>query len=381
MKTQVSAVSLALSVAALVTTSHAFASISSGNLRAASSVATPLHLRDIPSSSTSLNAAIRDRETALNAVLLETEEVVSVSSSEVVDLSVPDVAAEAMEPQEDEKAYLKDGFVFGLEGSGLERPQGKVANIVVEGDSLETQTYQVAMVAGTFLAHAGFATVNYMDLLAANGGNVVMASVQTLVLLVASWLLADLGSGVLHWSVDNYGNGKTPIMGGIIAAFQGHHSAPWTITERGFCNNVYKLCIPFGVVPMTVINFLAGPAVTLFFTFFCVAEIMSQEFHKWSHMTKGQCPAWVNTLQSVGLTVGRKPHAQHHLAPYDGNYCIISGIWNNALDESGIFRWMEHMIYNMNGVESNAWKLDAELRERTLRGDYGLPPTAASKSA
>ena len=121
------------------------------------------------------------------------------------------------------------------------------------------------------------------------------------------------------------------------------------------------------------INFISGPFVTMFFTFFCVMEIMSQEFHKWSHMTKSECPSWVNVLQDVGLSIGRKPHAQHHLAPYDGNYCIISGVWNDWLDESGIFRWMEHMIYNYNGVESNAWKLDENLKRRTLGGEYSLP--------
>ena len=270
------------------------------------------------------------------------------------------------------KNYLEDGFVFGLEGSGIERPKGKVASIVVEGDSLETQPYQVAMVAGTFLGHAWLATHAFQGMLAQNGGNLPLTVVQSLFLLISSWILADFGSGVLHWSVDNYGNGRTPIMGSIIAAFQGHHSAPWTITQRAFCNNVYKLCIPFGVVPMAAINWLAGPAVTFFFTVFCVMEILSQEFHKWSHMTKGECPTWVNWLQNWGLTVGRKEHAQHHMEPYDGNYCIISGICNKPLDESGVFRRMEHMVYKWNGVESNAWKLDPELRERTLRGDYSL---------
>ena len=47
-------------------------------------------------------------------------------------------------------------------------------------------------------------------------------------------------------------------MENIIAALKGHHSAPWTITERGFCNNVYKLCIPFGIPTVAGINFLAG---------------------------------------------------------------------------------------------------------------------------
>lgn len=159
-------------------------------------------------------------------------------------------------------------------------------------------------------------------------------------------------------------------MGGIIAAFQGHHSAPWTITERGFCNNVYKLCIPFGVGPIGLISLLSGPFVTFFMVCFCVMEIMSQEFHKWSHMTKKECPDFANTLQEFGLVIGRQPHAQHHLAPYDGNYCIISGLWNNWLDESGFFRRLEHIVYNINGVESNAWKLDEELKERTLSGIY-----------
>jgi len=270
------------------------------------------------------------------------------------------------------KTYLDDGFVFGLQGSGLERPKGKVANLVVAGDSLETKWWQIAMVSGTFLGHFLFATNALHNMYLMNGGNAVFTALQAVVLLVSSFVLADFGSGVLHWSVDNYGNGRTPIMGSIIAAFQGHHSAPWTITERGLCNNVYKLCIPFGVLPMAVINAISNPIVTLFMTFFCTLEILSQEFHKWSHMTKGECPGWVNWLQRKGITIDRRPHALHHMAPYEGNYCIISGICNDALDNSGIWRLMEHTIYKLNGVESNAWKLDPELRQRTLNGDYRL---------
>lgn len=272
------------------------------------------------------------------------------------------------------KSWQDDGFVFGLEGSGLERPKGKQAVTVVEGDSLETKPYQVAVVSCTFLAHAAFLATSFAGMLQINGGNVVWTSVQAALLTVTSWILADLGSGILHWSVDNYGNGKTPIMGGIIAAFQGHHSAPWTITERGFCNNVYKLCTPFGIVPMAVIAAVAGPFTTFFMTFFCIFEILSQEFHKWSHMLKSQTPGWVNVLQKLGLTVSRKMHAQHHLAPFEGNYSIISGVTNKMLDQTGFFRRLEHAVYKWNGVESNAWKLDPELRARTLAGDYTWMP-------
>jgi ubiquitin-conjugating enzyme E2 variant len=123
---------------------------------------------------------------------------------------------------------------------------------------------------------------------------------------------------------------------------------------------------------MAIISTLSGPFTTYFFTTFCILEILSQEFHKWSHMTKSQVPPLVNTIQDLGFTIGRKPHAQHHLAPYDGNYCIISGVCNPFLDETGFFRRLEHIVYKINGVESNAWKLNPQLKARTLNGKYSL---------
>lgn len=276
--------------------------------------------------------------------------------------------------EEKKKSYLDDGFVFGLDGSGIERPKGREASLVVEGDSLETTPYQIGVVTTTFLCHAAL-TAACLHTLTESSSSEIVTSLEVIATVLGSWLAADLGSGILHWSVDNYGNGRTPIMGSIIAAFQGHHSAPWTITQRGFCNNVYKLCTPFGLAPILLIgstqSYASHPIMTLFLITFSVFEILSQEFHKWSHMTPRECPWWVNdVLQKSGLTIRRTPHALHHMAPYEGNYCIISGIHNDWLDESGFFRRLEHLVYNINGVESNAWKLDEKLRERTLQGNY-----------
>lgn len=58
----------------------------------------------------------------------------------------------------------------------------------------------------------------------------------------AAYVLSDLGTAVYHWAVDNYGDGNTPVFGRQIAAFQGHHQRPWTITQREFCNNVHQVC-------------------------------------------------------------------------------------------------------------------------------------------
>ena len=54
-------------------------------------------------------------------------------------------------------------------------------------------------------------------------------------------LITDFLTGIYHWGVDNYGDGETPVVGSQIAAFQGHHQRPWTITEREFCNNLHKV--------------------------------------------------------------------------------------------------------------------------------------------
>ena len=95
---------------------------------------------------------------------------------------------------------------------------------------------------------------------------------------------------------------------------------------------------------------------------------------KWSHMPKAKTPSFANKIMKLGLTIDRSPHALHHTAPYEGNYCIVSGLCNKLLDSSGFFRKMEHMIYKINGIESNSWKLDPVLKEKTLGGVYKLNP-------
>lgn len=37
------------------------------------------------------------------------------------------------------------------------------------------------------------------------------------------------------------GDANTPVLGKQIAAFQGHHQRPWTITQREFANNVHQV--------------------------------------------------------------------------------------------------------------------------------------------
>ncbi|KAK7387070.1 hypothetical protein VNO78_27565 [Psophocarpus tetragonolobus] len=176
--------------------------------------------------------------------------------------------------------------------------------------------------------------------------------------ILAGWIgyiLADLGSGIYHWAIDNYGDGSTPIVGPQIEAFQGHHKWPWTITKRQFANNLHALAraVTFAVLPIALVwhdPILEG------FVGVCSGCIMfSQQFHAWAHGTKSRLPPLVVALQDAGVLVSRSQHGAHHRPPYNNNYCIVSGVWNEFLDKHKVFEAMEMVLYFKTGVRPRSW--------------------------
>jgi palmitoyl-[glycerolipid] 3-(E)-desaturase len=129
-------------------------------------------------------------------------------------------------------------------------------------------------------------------------------------------LYADLGSGVYHWSGDNYGSGETPVVGSQIAAFQGHHRRPWTITQREFCNNCSLTFKPAGAAAVLFLALSYAGATLAAWDVFAASAIffiaMSQQFHAWSHMKKSELPAAVVALQDCNLLISRRAHGTHH---------------------------------------------------------------------
>ena len=86
------------------------------------------------------------------------------------------------------------------------------------------------------------------------------------------------------------------------------------------------------------------------------AQVCAQEAHRWSHVPPSSQPSFVRRLQACGLLLSSEEHGRHHRSPYAEHYCILFGGLNPLLDRSGIFRWMERIVYKLNGVEPNCWK-------------------------
>ena len=55
------------------------------------------------------------------------------------------------------------------------------------------------------------------------------------------------------------------------------------------------------------------------------------------------------------MLISRKSHGAHHRAPFEGNYCIVSGWWNSPLDNSGFLRGLEQVVLTATGVEPRCW--------------------------
>lgn len=54
------------------------------------------------------------------------------------------------------------------------------------------------------------------------------------------------------------------------------------------------------------------------------------------------------------MLVSRRVHGTHHKAPFEGNYCIVSGVWNPILDAGGsdgsFFRRLERFVLAKTGA-------------------------------
>lgn len=172
---------------------------------------------------------------------------------------------------------------------------------------------------------------------------------------LVGYVLADLGSGVYHWGIDNYGDEKTPFFGSQIEAFQGHHKWPWTITKRQFANNLHALAraVTFTVLPIDL--FFNDPVLHGFVGVCSGCIMFSQQFHAWAHGTKSKLHPLVVTLQDSGILVSRSMHGAHHRPPYNNNYCIVSGACNEFLDQYKVFEALEMMLFFKLGVRPRSW--------------------------
>jgi len=195
---------------------------------------------------------------------------------------------------------------------------------------------------------AGFGGL-FVCLAAAHTGLVRGAPLAFAAGALAGALLADLGSGVVHWLCDRFGSEATPLLGPLlIAGFREHHRDPASIGRHGLLErsgtNAFAAALALGLVlPLLGVlgngsgSFVLGAGLSA-----AALVALTNEIHLQAH--RAERPRWVRLLQRLGLVLRPAEHARHHSGRHDRSYCIATGWSNPLLDRLQVFERIERRL-------------------------------------
>ncbi|KAG9454090.1 hypothetical protein H6P81_006994 [Aristolochia fimbriata] len=169
------------------------------------------------------------------------------------------------------------------------------------------------------------------------------------------YLAADLTSGFYHWAIDNYGRPNTPIAGSYINTFEGHHKWPTSPTYYEAVSGTYKIAQGVAFILLPLDYFVTNPLLLSFLGAYGGFATFSAQFHEWAHRPKSSVPRIVVMLQNMGILLPPQKHAKHHRPPHEGTYCTISGLCNHFLDNCGVLRGLEMVLFSVFGVRPRSW--------------------------
>jgi len=172
---------------------------------------------------------------------------------------------------------------------------------------------------------------------------------------ILSMILADILSGLLHWSADTWGSFDTPLVGHtFIRSFREHHVDPYQITIHDVVEtngDNFMLTFP-ALALISFANVRAGNSSDLFAVVFILSlalwVALTNQIHKWAHMRKP--PKIIAFFQDWKIILSRKEHQIHHHNPFDRYYCITNGWLNPLLASFAFWKRLEVMITETFGL-------------------------------
>jgi ubiquitin-conjugating enzyme E2 variant len=170
--------------------------------------------------------------------------------------------------------------------------------------------------------------------------------------VLAGVVVADLASGLVHWTCDTWGSETTPWLGPrFLRPFRVHHVNPEDLLERGFLDlngDVALLNLPVLVAALVLpLDHAWGQVLAVFAVAYSMASLPTNQVHQWAHTPRP--PRLVAWLQRSGLILSPERHRQHHTPPYTTNYCITTGWCNRAMCR--VFPLLERLVTWCSGLQ------------------------------
>lgn len=165
-----------------------------------------------------------------------------------------------------------------------------------------------------------------------------MTAAQILGEILIGWLVADLGSGLVHWWQDRAARADWPLIGRrVIAATRLHHREVLAFTRSPV---IERNLATWLVVALLSAAWAATAGPGLIWLAATLGGLVVGEVHRHAHLP-AQAPRVVRVLQDTGLIQSPAHHAGHHRTPSDRRYCILTNWLNPALDALGFWSGLE----------------------------------------
>lgn len=190
----------------------------------------------------------------------------------------------------------------------------------------------------------------------------VAAGAMALGAATAGLVAADFASGVFHWSIDNYPDEKTPLLGGIAKSFQDHHRSSG-MDQTSVWMNILPSATVMAAPMLALAAFTPHYALASAALAFTGGGVLAQASHRWAHMQNP--PGLARVLQKVKIAQSAQNHERHHKAPFDEHYCIVNGSLNEVMARTNFWRHMERGVYKLTGAEPRCWQ-DPVIKDMAL---------------
>jgi ubiquitin-conjugating enzyme E2 variant len=150
-------------------------------------------------------------------------------------------------------------------------------------------------------------------------------------LVVFSLIVTDLISGLLHVVLDNPRSLALAPIRGLAEGFQRHHDSPARIYEMPLYQHLYVMHLPLTLLFVATLPFNNAGMHVVFLSMVAALHLM-QMAHLWAHLPPERVPGFVRFLQRTKVLLDKPQHDLHHRAPFDKDFCIMTGICNRPLN-------------------------------------------------
>ena len=213
-------------------------------------------------------------------------------------------------------------------------------------ESTAAERVWMRVVVGANIAIIAFCVVYLVREFEASGIGLLQALVSALI----GYFVADLASGVVHWSIDTWFDEKS--LGRAVRIAREHHTHPQVILGYPFLEHA-ALGSAGGVAmvgPMAVLTaFFVNPTAYSFMIVWAITAVcllFGTSLHNLGHK-RAKSPLLV-ALQRWGLVNSPAHHAAHHNNQVI-RYCAVNGWANYPCDALGFWRGLESIVQGVTG--------------------------------